>query len=77
MVVLDAMEKCARVRVLETELNDAPGVCIKLHGPVSDLESAARAAEAVAAAPRALLGVVEVLAGAEVAEDDPLATVTV
>jgi hypothetical protein len=26
MVVLDAMEKCAGVRVLETELNNSPGV---------------------------------------------------
>jgi microcompartment protein CcmL/EutN len=50
MVVLDTMEKCARVRVLETELNDAPGVCIKLHGPVADVEAAARAAEAAASA---------------------------
>ena len=50
MVVLDAMEKCARVRVFETELNDAPGVCIKLHGPISDVEAAARAAEVVATA---------------------------
>jgi len=32
MVVLDAMEKCAFVRVLQTELNDRPGVCLKLLG---------------------------------------------
>jgi microcompartment protein CcmL/EutN len=44
MVVLDAMEKCANVRLLETELNDAPGVCMKLHGAIGDVESAARAA---------------------------------
>ena len=42
MVVLDAMEKCASVRVLQTELNDAPGVCMKLHGRLSDIEAAAQ-----------------------------------
>jgi len=49
MVVLDAMEKCAGVRVLETELNDSPGVCMKLCGALGDVESAARAAEDTAA----------------------------
>jgi microcompartment protein CcmL/EutN len=39
MVVLDAMEKCADVQVLETELNDSPGVCMKLYGPLGDVES--------------------------------------
>jgi len=50
MVVLDAMEKCANVRILETELNDAPGVCIKLLGSIGDIEAAARAAEETARA---------------------------
>ena len=50
MVVLDAMEKCANVRVLETELNDSPGVCMKLYGRLSDIEAAARAAEETAGA---------------------------
>lgn len=50
MVVLDAMEKNASVAVLQTELNDAPGVCIKLTGPVADVESAARAAREIAEA---------------------------
>jgi microcompartment protein CcmL/EutN len=36
MVVLDAMEKMAGVRVLQTELNDRPGVCLKLHGSLGD-----------------------------------------
>ena len=40
MVVLDAMEKNAAIYILQTELNDAPGVCIKLTGSVSDLHSA-------------------------------------
>jgi microcompartment protein CcmL/EutN len=50
MVVLDAMEKCAGVRVLETELNDSPGVTMKLCGPLGDIESASRAAEETAQA---------------------------
>jgi len=50
MVVLDAMEKCAGVRVLQTELNDSPGVCMKLYGSLGDIQSAARAAEETAQA---------------------------
>ncbi len=50
MVVLDAMEKTAGVRVLQTELNDNPGVCLKLHGPLADIQAAARAAEETARA---------------------------
>ena len=50
MVVLDAMEKNASIRILQTELNDAPGVCLKLAGRVADLHSAARAAEETAEA---------------------------
>jgi microcompartment protein CcmL/EutN len=45
MVILDAMEKRARVRVLQTELNDSPGVCMKLVGPLSDLQEAVGVAE--------------------------------
>jgi carbon dioxide concentrating mechanism protein CcmO len=48
MVVLDAMEKCSGARVLETELNDSPGVCMKLYGPLGDIESAASVAEETA-----------------------------
>jgi microcompartment protein CcmL/EutN len=50
MVVLDAMEKNATIQILQTELNDAPGVCLKLSGRVSDLQNAARVAEAAAEA---------------------------
>ena len=50
MGVLDAMEKTANVRVVQTELNDAPGVCIKLAGRIGDIQSAAHAAEAAAQA---------------------------
>jgi microcompartment protein CcmL/EutN len=50
MVVLDAMEKNAAIRILQTELNDAPGACIKLAGSIGDLQSATRAAEETALA---------------------------
>jgi microcompartment protein CcmL/EutN len=50
MVVLDAMEKTASVRVLQSELNDAPGVCLKLYGALGDVQSAAQAAQATARA---------------------------
>ena len=48
MVVVDAMEKTAGVRVLQTELNDSPGVCVKLYGPLADIQMATRAAEETA-----------------------------
>jgi microcompartment protein CcmL/EutN len=48
MVILDAMEKAAGVRILQTELNDQPGVCMKLSGLLSDVEAAAAAARAIA-----------------------------
>lgn len=48
MVILDAMEKAAGVRVLQAELNDQPGVCLKLTGPVGDVQAAAEAARATA-----------------------------
>jgi microcompartment protein CcmL/EutN len=50
MVVLDAMEKSAAIRIVQTELNDAPGVCLKLAGRVSDLYSATSAARETAQA---------------------------
>ena len=48
MVVLDSMEKTAGVRILQTELNDSPGVCMKLCGALGDVESAVAAAERTA-----------------------------
>lgn len=50
MVVLDAMEKNTSIRLLQTELNDAPGVCLKLAGNVSDLQSAMQVARSLAEA---------------------------
>jgi len=48
MVILDAMEKTANVSILQTELNDAPGVCMKLIGSLGDLKAASEAAQAIA-----------------------------
>jgi carbon dioxide concentrating mechanism protein CcmO len=44
--MLDQAEKNAQVRVFQAELNDQPGVCIKIAGALSHVESALRAAEA-------------------------------
>jgi microcompartment protein CcmL/EutN len=49
MVALDAMEKAATVRVLQAELNDQPGVCLKLVGSLADVEAAADVARAMQA----------------------------
>jgi microcompartment protein CcmL/EutN len=48
MMILDAMEKGAGVRVLQVELNDQPGVCMKLTGTLPDAEAAANIARSVA-----------------------------
>jgi microcompartment protein CcmL/EutN len=47
MIILDAMEKGAGVRVLQVELNDQPGVCMKLTGALPDAEAAADIARSV------------------------------
>ncbi len=47
MVVLDAMEKTAGVLVLQAELNDRPGLCLKLTGSLAELEAAVEAAARV------------------------------
>lgn len=61
MVILDTMEKTAGIRVLQAELNDQPGVCLKLTGPLADLKAAAEAAQAIADAMRTPI-VVDVIA---------------
>ncbi|HEX8984766.1 MAG TPA: BMC domain-containing protein [Bryobacteraceae bacterium] len=48
-VLLDHVSKSAQVRVIETELNDQPGVCIKIAGPLAQVEAAGRAVEAISA----------------------------
>src|SRR5678815_5605017 len=55
MVVLDSMEKTAGVRILQTELNDSPGVCLKLSGALGDVQSAVAAAENTAQRMNALI----------------------
>jgi microcompartment protein CcmL/EutN len=40
MVALDALEKAARVEVLQAELNDLYGVCTKIRGPVEAVRTA-------------------------------------
>jgi microcompartment protein CcmL/EutN len=48
MVVLDVMAKAADVTVLQVELNDLYGVCIKLVGAAADVQSAVVAGERIA-----------------------------
>jgi carbon dioxide concentrating mechanism protein CcmO len=48
MVILDTMEKAATVRLLQAELNDRPGVCLKITGSVADVAAAIQAGEAMA-----------------------------
>ena len=48
MVALDALEKSARVTVLQTELNDFYGVCAKIHGPVAAVRTAIAAGRRIA-----------------------------
>jgi carbon dioxide concentrating mechanism protein CcmO len=47
MVILDAMEKSAGIRVLQTELNDQPGVCLKLAGTLGDVQAALEVANSL------------------------------
>ncbi|MBI4875637.1 MAG: BMC domain-containing protein [Acidobacteria bacterium] len=62
MVILDAMEKAACVRVLQAELNDQPGVCLKMIGPVGDVREAAEAARVIAGRMRVAV-IVDVISG--------------
>ena len=48
MVILDAMEKAASVRLLQAELNDFYGVCLKISGPLADVSAALESAVALA-----------------------------
>ena len=48
MVILDAMEKAGSVRLLQAELNDLYGVCMKITGPLADVSAALEAAVALA-----------------------------
>ena len=57
MCVLDAMEKSADVRLLQAELNDLPGICLKVTGEVAAVRAAVAAAESIAAALQAAMTV--------------------
>jgi microcompartment protein CcmL/EutN len=48
MVALDAMTKFAAVQILQLELNDLYGVCVKITGTTSDVESAMEVGHRVA-----------------------------
>ena len=48
MVALDAMTKAADVTLLQVELNDLYGACIKVTGPTSRVQAAVEAGRAVA-----------------------------
>jgi ethanolamine utilization protein EutM len=48
MVALDAMEKSAGIRVLQAELNDFYGVCLKVTGSTAEVASALAAGKAMA-----------------------------
>lgn len=48
MVAIDAMEKAGQIQVLQIELNDMLGVCIKISGDVSSVEAAIRQGHLVA-----------------------------
>jgi microcompartment protein CcmL/EutN len=50
MVALDAMQKSATIRVLQAELNDFLGTCIKILGSIDDVRTAVAAGKEVAAA---------------------------
>ena len=61
MVAIDAMTKAAAVRVLQMELNDAYGVCVKVGGAISAVQTAAPAGREAVAQMRGQV-VVDVLA---------------
>lgn len=48
MVALDAMEKAAGVRILQAELNDFYGVCLKVVGSTAEVTAAIAAGKAIA-----------------------------
>ena len=50
IAALDAAEKAGTVRVLQVEINDLYGACVKLTGSTSDVEAALGAGRAVAEA---------------------------
>jgi microcompartment protein CcmL/EutN len=62
MVVLDALEKAATVQLLQVELNDLYGVCMKVSGRVAEVQTALHAGKAIADSLQADC-VIDVIAG--------------
>lgn len=48
MVILDAIEKATGIEVVQAELNDQPGVCLKITGSLGAVQGAAEAASEMA-----------------------------
>ena len=48
MVAIDTMLKAAAVQILQVELNDLYGVCVKVTGPVADVQTAISAGRRIA-----------------------------
>src|SRR5438874_12127443 len=48
MVVLDTLDKAADVTLLQVELNDLYGACIKITGETADVQAAVRAGKEIA-----------------------------
>jgi len=48
LAALDAMDKAAEIRVLQAEVNDLLGVCIKIQGRVAAVQAAILAGQAIA-----------------------------
>jgi len=48
MVALDVMEKAAKIEVIQAELNDFLGVCLKIQGTTADVSAALAAGRAAA-----------------------------
>ncbi|HVO82160.1 MAG TPA: BMC domain-containing protein [Terriglobales bacterium] len=48
MAILDAMEKAASIRLLQAELNDLYGVCLRITGALADVGAALDSAAALA-----------------------------
>lgn len=48
MVVLDRLEKAAKIQFLQVELNDLYGVCMKVAGPLANVRMALQAGKAIA-----------------------------
>lgn len=74
MVMLDAAEKAGDVRILQLELNDRPGVVLKITGPLGSVQAAAEAACAIARSMQ-IQAICDVIAGPDPAALPAIAAV--